>query len=111
MNEITSIIIKIVIGVLLALITRYLIPYLKTLKDGARWNRLIDMVQTAVEAAEQSIHDKGSIKKEDVTNFITNWLKESGVDVSAEEIDKLIESAVYKMNKRKQKTANTIVNL
>lgn len=98
MNEITSIVVKILVAVLLGLITKFLIPYLKTLRDDARWNRLIDIVQVAVEAAEQMIHDKGSIKKEDVTKFVTEWLNSQNINVSSEEIDRLIEAAVYKMN-------------
>lgn len=98
MNDVTSIIVKIAVAVLLALVTKYLIPYFKTLRDDARWNRLINIVQVAVEAAEQMIHDKGEIKKEDVVKFVTEWLNAQNISVSAEEIDRLIEAAVYKMN-------------
>lgn len=98
MSETANIIVKIVLAILFAIITKYLIPYLKTLKDDARWTRLIDMVQTAVEAAEQSIHEKGAIKKEAVTKFVTDWLNSQSIKVTSEEIDKLIEAAVYKMN-------------
>ena len=99
MNEITSIILKIVVGILFALITRYLIPYLKTLRDDARWKRLVDMVETAVFAAEQTIKDpkSGSEKKEMVLKFVSDWFVKQGIDVTPDEIDKLIEAAVKKM--------------
>lgn len=98
MNDITSILLKIVVGLVLVLATKYIIPYLKTKRDDVRWNKLIDMVQVAVEAAEQQIKDKGSVKKEEVTKFVSNWLNTYDINVTPEEIDKLIEAAVYKMN-------------
>lgn len=112
MNEVASLLLKVLIAVIFALITRYLIPYLKTLRDDARWSRLIDMVKVAVEAAEQTIHEDGTVKKEEVTKFVTEWLKSYGINVTPEEIDKLIESAVYAMNLEKKKDApNTVVNI
>ena len=74
MNDVISIIFKIAIAATFAVITKYLIPYIKSKYDDVRWNRLIDMVQVAVEATEQTIHEKGEVKKEDVVIFVTNWL-------------------------------------
>ena len=113
MNDVTSILFKIAIGILFALITRYLIPYLKTLRDDARWQRLIDMVQTAVEAAEQTIKTPGSgaEKKQAVLEFVMHWLESQGINVTEEELNYLIEAAVKKMNDAKSKVPSSVINL
>lgn len=111
--EITDILIKIVVGVCLALITNFLIPYLKTLRDDARWQRLINMVQTAVEAAEQTMKEPGSgaEKKKMVLTFVSDWLVKQGINVTEEELDKLVEAAVKKMNDSKQKVPTSVINV
>lgn len=114
MNDVTNIVIKIVIGLCFVLITKYLIPYLKTLRDDARWKRLIDMVQTAVEAAEQTMKDpkSGPEKKQAVLNFVSEWLNKQGINATPEELDKLVEAAVKAMKDKEKMTApNTVVNL
>lgn len=114
MNESTEIMLKIVVGICFALITKYLIPYLKTLRDDARWKRLIDMVQTAVEAAEQTMKDpkSGPEKKKAVIKFVSDWLNKQGISVTEEELDKLIEAAVKTMNDNKKvKTPSSIINI
>ena len=104
MSETVGILFKIVLTIIFVVITNGIIPYLKSEIEDARWAKLIDIVQVAVEAAEQTIHEPGPIKKEDVTKFLTNWLSDNEIKVSEAEIDKLIEHAVYTMNERKNKT-------
>ena len=112
-NDVTDIVVKIVVGLCFALITKFIIPYLKTLRDDARWKRLIDMVQTAVEAAEQTIKSPGSgaEKKEEVLKFVSDWLTKQGIEVTSEELDNLIESAVKKMNDKKTKAPTSVINV
>ena len=113
MNEVTSIILKIVVSIICALITGYLIPYLKTLRDDARWQRLINMVETAVEAAEQTVKEPGSgaEKKKMVLSFVSDWLTKQGIAVTEDELDKLVEAAVKKMNDSKQKVPTSVINV
>ena len=112
-NEVTDIVVKIVVGLCFAIITKFVIPYLKTLREDARWKRLIDIVQTAVEAAEQTIKKPGSgaEKKQEVLMFVSDWLKKQGIEVTDAELDNLIESAVKKMNDRKAKVPESIINI
>lgn len=112
-DETTSILLKVVLGVCFVLITRYLLPYLKTLREDARWHKLIDMVQTAVEAAEQTMTQPGSgaDKKKAVIEFVSGWLIRQGVNVTYEELDKLIEAAVKKMNDAKTKGPQSVINV
>lgn len=113
MSEVSEIVFKIVVSVICALITGYLIPYLKTLRDDARWSRLINMVETAVEAAEQTMKEPGSgaEKKRAVMEFVSDWLTKQGIAVTAEELDKLVEAAVKKMNDSKSKVPTSVINV
>lgn len=104
MTDIPDILIKIAFLAILSIISNAIIPYLKAKYDTVRWTKLINMVQVAVEAAEQTIkgEGQGKIKKEDVRMFITTWFNTNDIFVSESEIDRLIEAAVYKMNSRKK---------
>lgn len=112
-KEITDILVKIVVGICVALVTKFLIPYLKTLREDARWLRLINMVETAVEAAEQIVKEPGSgaEKKKMVLSFVSDWLTKQGISVTEDELDKLVEAAVKKMNDSKQKVPTSVINV
>ena len=103
MKDTTEIIVKIIFSIVLILISTYLIPYLKTLRDDVRWQKLINMVEAAVNAAEQTIKEPGSgkEKKEMVVKFVTKWMVEQGISVTEDEVDALIEAAVKKMNEKR----------
>ena len=99
MNEITFTILKIVISVSAALISAFVIPLLKEKLADIKYQRLLEMVEIAVKAAEQTIGaGNGSIKKEEVINFVTNWMLSHGIMITEEQLDQLIEAAVYAMN-------------
>ena len=104
MNDYMSIIVKIVVSVLLVIISRYLIPYLKSLYDDVKWKKFLDMVYDAVDAAEQIIKEpkSGEQKKEMVVSFIKEYLSKLGVTVTEEELNILIEAAVKRMNDKSQ---------
>jgi hypothetical protein len=56
-------------------------------------------VEIAVRAAEQTIKGsgQGAIKKDEVINFVTSWMISHGIQISAEQLDQLIECAVYNL--------------
>ena len=110
MNDYMSIIVKIVVSVLLVIISRYLIPYLKTLYDDTKWKKFLDMVYDAVDAAEQIIREpkSGAQKKEMVTKFIKEYLEKIGISVTEEELNILIEAAVKRMNNKSQLTTDLL---
>lgn len=103
MNELTFDLLKIVISVCAAIITVYAVPYLKTLKEDRRYAQILDMVDVAVRAAEQTIKGsgKGMEKKKEVENIIYAWLMEKGIEITPEQINQLIECAVYQMKQEK----------
>lgn len=98
MNDVTFIILKLVVSVCAALVTVYLIPYIKTLREDKRYAQALDIVQTAVKAAEQTCKDDtGEFKKSEVLSFVCQWLKKNGVKIEMSQLDRLIECAVYQM--------------
>ena len=99
MNEITFTILKIVISISAALISAFVTPLLKEKLADIKYRRLLEMVEIAVKAAEQTIGaGHGNIKKEEVINFVTNWMLSHGIMITEEQLDQLIEAAVYAMN-------------
>ena len=86
-----DVIIKLIIPLLCTVITAYIIPYLKEKK-------LYNAVKTAVQAAEQIYKESGM--GEQKFEYVKSWLNEK-FSVSADDLKKIIESAVYELNKNK----------
>lgn len=99
MNDVTFILLKIVISVCAALITAYAVPYIKRLVADARYDSVLEMIDLAVRAAEQTIKGsgQGSLKKAEVVAFITEWMNRNGIGIMEDQLDQLIEAAVYSM--------------
>ena len=93
--DITKIVVA-VIGLLSAVLTVFVAPYLKTKTDIAKLEKLSKFCQQFVSAAEQTIKGTGmgTRKKEKVQD----WLEEKGYNVSLDEVDSAIEAAVKEMN-------------
>ncbi len=87
--DITQIVVAL-IGLLSALITYRLIPWIKANTNVKQQAMIKAAVQTAVFAAEQ-IYGAGEGEKK--FEYVVNWLKEQGYDVSKTEI----EGAVYEL--------------
>jgi LL-H family phage holin len=100
MEDITMMILKIVVSICAALITVYVVPYLKTLRQDKRYASLMDMVEVAVKAAEQTIKEpgQGDYKKAEVIAFVSDWMMEHGIKISQDELSQLIECAVFSMH-------------
>lgn len=99
MDEFTFVLLKVTISVCAALVTAYVIPYIKALKNDARFAGIIDMIELAVRAAEQTITGKGQgkVKKAEVIRFVSAWLESNGIEMTVNELSQLIEAAVYAM--------------
>lgn len=94
MVDITKILLA-VITLLGAIITTFVVPYLKQKLSEGSWENLTIIIKTFVRAAEQIIGSgKGEVKKQKVLQ----WLKKQGVDIDSDMIDKAIEAAVKDMN-------------
>jgi hypothetical protein len=95
MNDLT-IAVQAVITLAVILITVFLIPYMKSKVKAEDYSNLAYWVGIAVQAAEQIYKDPkmGVEKKKDVVAF----LESKGFTVNMDEIDKLIEATVFKLN-------------
>ena len=101
MNEVTFNILKIVVSVVSALVAVYLIPFIKAKTADVKYQKLLDMVEVAVRAAEQTIKGsgQGAAKKEEVITFVTDWMMEHGVNITYDQLEQLIEAAVFNMKR------------
>lgn len=102
MNDLTFNILKIVVAVATVFISAYVIPLLKEKLNDSRYNRLLDMVEIAVRAAEQTIKADGAVKKDEVVKFVTQWMLAHGIAITQDQLDQLIECAVFNMNREVQ---------
>lgn len=99
MNDILFELLKTTIIVVIIIITRYLVPYLKMKIEASKYAELANWVEKAVKAAEQTITEsgKGPEKKQKVIDFILDYATENNVDISYEQLEALIEAAVKTM--------------
>ena len=97
MNDLTFNILKIIVSVATVLISVYVIPLLKEKLNESKYQRLLDMVEIAVRAAEQTIKADGSVKKDQVIEFVSYYMAQHGIAISHDQLDQLIECAVYNL--------------
>lgn len=100
MSETVFMIVKIILSIVSAFVAVYVIPLLKQWKENNQDDRILQMIEIAVRAAEQTFKGtgKGPAKKEEVLRYISEWLEQKGIHVSSDQLDQLIEAAVYSMN-------------
>jgi LL-H family phage holin len=101
MSEQTFEVVKLVVSVVATLVGLYLIPYIHRKTQELKQNEIAAEVETAVRAVEQTVKGslKGKVKKADVIKYMTKWLNDKNIKITAAQLDILIESAVYYMNK------------
>lgn len=99
MNDVSFTILKIVVSVATALISVYVIPLLREKLKGEKYNQIFEIVEVAVRAAEQTIKGSGmgAVKKDQVVDFVMNWAVDHGIAITMEQVDQLIECAVYNL--------------
>jgi hypothetical protein len=90
--DITRIVLAL-IGLCSAVITGFLIPYLKSKLNNEQEALLQTMIDCAVAAAEQLFRQPGS--GADKKQYVLNWLTENGINIDSAKLDAMIESAVY----------------
>lgn len=100
MNDLLLQILQLVIMIAIALITRYVIPWLKNNTKLAENDFLLDVANIAVRCSEQLFSDPktGIDKKSLATEYIKRIVAQSNIKINDEQIDALIESAVYALN-------------
>lgn len=94
MDEILFEVLRCVIIVVCLVITGYVVPYLRQMIDKQQNEVLNALVQVAVQYAEQC-YETGKEKKEIVTEFLKTQLLAKNITITDEQLNALIESAVY----------------
>jgi len=99
MNDVVFEILKAVLVLVIILIAKYLVPWIKLQVEGTKHEWLLKWVELAVRSAEQTVlGDKtGPEKKAIVTKFLKEQLQQKNISISDEHLNTLIEAAVYAM--------------
>lgn len=103
-DDFTLYLIRIVITASIILITRYTIPAIKAYISNSKYEWIASVIMDAVEQAEQTIKEEksGAKKKAFVIEIVCTIFHKAGINVTTEQIDSIIESAVFSMNKEKK---------
>ena len=85
-----------IITLLAALITAFLIPYIKKKLSKEDYSLLLEWTHTAVYAAEQIYRGVG--RGEEKKQFVVDFLYSKGYKIDVETINTVIEAAVNTLN-------------
>ncbi len=86
-------VIEAVIALCVALVTTFLIPYIKSKTTKEQQDKINSWVKIAVAAAEQMYNAPGS--GTDKKRYVLHFLESKGFTIDANSLDNMIESAVY----------------
>lgn len=101
MNQILIEILEIVIVAAVVVVVRYLVPWLKTRIETSEYKWFYDIILDAVQYAEQTVRGEktGAEKKALVVSLVNDSLSKKNIGISEEQINAIIESIVFAMNK------------
>lgn len=88
-------IVEAIVALVAAIITAFVIPWLKGKIDADKLEEIELWVTVAVEAAEQLY--TGSGRGEEKKAYVVEFLNSKGFKIDAETLDKLIEAAVFNL--------------
>lgn len=105
MNDIIFEIIKSTVVIVIMVLVRYAVPYLKAQVKNSDLSWIYDWAVYAVKAAEQTNTGSGTgtLKKSLVKDFLIKVSAESGLNITDAQLENLIESAVYAMKQEESK--------
>ena len=84
-----------VIALIAAIITAFVIPWIRSKTTAAQFEKIKMWVTVAVEAAEQLY--TGSGRGAEKKAYVVEFLNSKGFKIDAETLDKLIEAAVFNL--------------
>lgn len=96
MNEALINLLIAIIGLAAAIITTYVVPWIKSKTTAEKWDQLIYYTTLAVRFANQTMTpDQWKEKKEAVTEYLQNVIDTKlHINISEEDLDKIIEGIV-----------------
>lgn len=83
-----------------AIVTYLIIPYIKSRTSQEQQEHIKTWVDIAVQAAEQIMNTPGMGENKKI--FVLNFFRSKGIDLTDDQLDMLIEAAVYQMNLGKE---------
>lgn len=86
-------VIEAIIALCVALVTTFLIPYIKSKTTKEQQEKINGWVKIAVNAAEQIYNVPGSGKNK--KDYVLRFLESKGFTIDEKSLDSMIESAVY----------------
>ena len=86
-----------VLTILFALVTMYVIPWIKTKVSAEELTEVIKWVKIAVQAAEMIYKESGMGKAK--KDYVLTFLADKGIKYDERQIDLLIESAVLELKR------------
>lgn len=98
MNDLLLDLIKAIIVVVIVLVTRYFVPWLKEKVEASKYAWVVKWAQTAVDAMQQTGDNiSGAEKKAKVVELLKGLLIKKNIAISDEELNAIIEAAVWAM--------------
>ena len=95
MTDLTPIV-NAVIALIAAIITTFLIPWIKSKIDAAKLAQIVEWVGIAVRAAEQIYNESGMGEKK--KQYVLDFLADKGFTIDPNSINAMIEAAVKELN-------------
>ncbi len=106
MNDFWYNFLRIVFTLTSLVLTYYVIPFIKNMIATSDNEQLKNFIDITVRAVEQAVGGgNGGLKKEEVVEQVHKWLTNKGLKITEEQLDGLIEAAVYNMNMEKKLVA------
>ena len=97
MIDITSIV-NAVIALLAAVVSTFLVPWIKGKVEAQKLEKVADWVTIAVSAAEQIYKESGMGEKK--KQYVLDFLQDKGLTVDINSVDAMIEAAVYGLKEK-----------
>lgn len=95
MTDLTPIV-NAVITLIAAIVTTFLIPWIKSKIDAAKLAQIVEWVGIAVRAAEQIYNESGMGEKK--KQYVLDFLEDKGFTLDPNSINAMIEAAVKNLN-------------
>lgn len=95
MTDLTPIV-NAVIALIAAIVTTFLIPWIKSKIDAAKLAQIVEWVGIAVRAAEQIYNESGMGEKK--KQYVLDFLADKGFTLDPNSINAMIEAAVKNLN-------------
>ena len=101
MNETLFTIIKYAVGILVLVVFRYVIPFVKLKLENSKYADVLDFIEKCINAAEsiyKTIPKSGEEKKAYVVTAVTEYINKKGIKLTEDQINILIEAIVTELS-------------